>query len=106
MINKEQHAFSYNLGLIALMNGIIALSFASCNYQPFTRAINPKFHSKPRCYLYLAHAFPASFPGSCAWAEPGNEANEYLEITELALICAFPAFVLLVLYAGHFVFKQ
>ena len=25
MINKEQHAFSYNLRLIALMNGIIAL---------------------------------------------------------------------------------
>ena len=31
MINKEQHVFSYNLGLIALMNGIIALGFASCN---------------------------------------------------------------------------
>ena len=25
MINKEQHVFLYNLGLIALMNGIIAL---------------------------------------------------------------------------------
>ena len=25
MINKEQHVFSYNLVLIALMNGIIAL---------------------------------------------------------------------------------
>ena len=29
--NKEQHVFLYNLGLIALMNGIIALDFASCN---------------------------------------------------------------------------
>ena len=27
MFNMEQHVFSYNLGLIALMNGIIALSF-------------------------------------------------------------------------------
>ena len=52
MINKEQHVFSYNLGLIALMNGIIALSFASCNYQPFTRGIYPKLHSKPCCFLF------------------------------------------------------
>ena len=48
MIDKEQHAFSYNLGLIALMNGIIALSFASCK-SPLTPAINP---NKQYCYLY------------------------------------------------------
>ena len=31
MINKEQHVFSYNLGLIALMNDISGLRFALCN---------------------------------------------------------------------------
>jgi len=31
MFNKKQHVFSYNLGLIALVNGLIALGFASCN---------------------------------------------------------------------------
>ena len=29
MINKEQDVFSYNLKLIAFMNGLIALGFAS-----------------------------------------------------------------------------
>ena len=37
MINKEQHVFSLNLGLIALMNGIIALgeltTIHSCYYS-------------------------------------------------------------------------
>ena len=32
MINKE-FVFSYNLGLIALMNGIIVLGFASCSHS-------------------------------------------------------------------------
>ena len=32
MINKE-FVFSYNLGLIALMNGIIAVGFASCSHS-------------------------------------------------------------------------
>ena len=45
-------AYLRDTTVIAFMNGIIAPHFDSCNYQPFTRAINPKLHSKPCCYLY------------------------------------------------------
>ena len=42
MVNKEQHVLSYNLGLIALMNGMIACRRRSA--VTYTNQLQPLCH--------------------------------------------------------------
>ena len=52
MINMQSHGFSYNLGIIELTKGIIALAIARAITLPVAHAIIPKLHSNSCDYLY------------------------------------------------------
>ena len=52
MINKEQQVFSYNLGLIALMNGIIALNSQQYQHSFFVGTKVRKHHNRKSYQTY------------------------------------------------------